>query len=141
MKKLIQFAVVMSIMGVTTLAQARDTAHYLSVQEALNSSEAKQILDPNVEVVFGSSKGQVIKQNLISNRKTNAFGKSDEQACRWAFLSAVKQFQEQAIKNNAHKVVNLMSYYKKNTYSKNGEYECHAGALMAGVTLKGDIAR
>ena len=31
------------------------------------------------------------------------------------------------------------SYYKKNTVSSETEYECHAGAVIAGVALIGDV--
>ena len=34
-----------------------------------------------------------------------------------------------------------MSYYKKNPYTSETQYECHAGNLIAGVALKGDIVK
>lgn len=121
-------------------AQARDTELKLSIQEAMKSPEAQQVLDPSVKVSFGGGGGAIIKKDLVSNKKTNAVGKSDEQACQWAFLSAVKQFQETAKSKGASRVVNVVSYYKRNTFGSSTEYECHAGAIMAGVALKGDLA-
>ena len=41
----------------------------------------------------------------------------------------------------ATKVNNLISYYKKNLYRSASQYECHAGGFIAGVALRGDIAR
>ena len=32
----------------------------------------------------------------VSNRKTNGFGKADEEGCRWATLSVLIAFQEKA---------------------------------------------
>ncbi|KLT72367.1 excinuclease ABC subunit A [Neisseria arctica] len=121
-------------------AQARDTQLKLSIQEAMSSPEAEKVLDPSIKVSFASGGGKIVKQGLVSNKKTNAVGKSDEKACQWAFLSAVKQFQDSAKASGASRVVNLVSYYKRNTFSSTKEYECHVGAVIAGVALKGDLA-
>lgn len=120
----------------------RNTTHYFSIQEALNSPEAKEILDPKIKLYWGKpAPGKVVKANATTNQKTNAANKTDEQACRWVFLSAVKQFQKSAAAQGATKVGNLVSYYNKNTYSSATQYECHAGNLLAGVALKGDIVK
>ncbi len=122
-------------------AQARDDTLHLSIDDALNSPKAAEVLDPSVKISFASGGGQIVKKDLVSNKKTNAVGKSDEEACQWALLSALKQFQETAKKHNATRVTNLVSYYKRNTFKSRSQYECHAGGLMAGVALKGDIVR
>ncbi|KGQ34273.1 excinuclease ABC subunit A [Gallibacterium genomosp. 2] len=120
----------------------RDTTHYYSIQEALNSPEAKEVLDPKIKLYFGKpASGKVIKAGLVSNRKTNAANKSDEKSCQWAFLTVVKQFQDTAKKQGATKVGNIISFYKKKPYRSATQYECHAGNLMSGVALKGDIVR
>lgn len=120
----------------------RDTAYHLSIDEALNSPEAKQVLDPKVKLYFGKpAPGKVLKAGIVSNRKTNNLNKTDKEGCQWAFLSAVKQFQERAAQQGATKVGNLVSYYKKNTYNSTTQYECHAGRSIAGVALKGDIVK
>ena len=46
--------------------------------------------------------------------------------------------QAQAVGANA--VVNIVSNYKNVVYSDAQKYECHAGAIMAGVALKADLA-
>jgi hypothetical protein len=38
-------------------------------------------------------------------------------------------------------VINIVSYYKKNVFSSATEYECHAGAIIAGVALKGTVVK
>lgn len=125
-----------------TACAPRNTTHYLSIQEALNSPEAKEVLDPNIRLYFGqAAPGTVVRKGLVSNRKTNAANKTDEGACLRAFLSAVRQFQDRAIESGASKVGNLVSYYKKNTHNSTTTYECHAGHIIAGVALKGDIVR
>lgn len=120
----------------------RDTVHYYSIQEALNSPEAKDVLNPNIKLYFGKpAPGRVVKAGLVSNRKTNNANKSDEKSCQWAFLTVVKQFQDRAAKEGASKVGNIISFYKKNPYKSTTQYECHSGNLMSGVALKGDIVR
>lgn len=132
-----------SITAILTAACApRDTTHYFSINEALNSPKAKEILDPKIKLHFGKAvKGQVVAADLVSNRKTNSSNKTDQEACQIAFLSAVKQFQDRAASNGATKVSNIVSYYKKNTYTSTTQYECHAGRAISGVALKGDLVK
>ncbi|OOF70730.1 excinuclease ABC subunit A [Rodentibacter caecimuris] len=137
--KLICIAMAAFVMGACA---PRNTTHYYSIQEALNSPEAKEILDPSIKLYFGKpAPGKVIRKGITTNPKTNAANKSDAKACQWAFLSAVKNFQERAAKEGARKVGNLVSFYKKVEYKSSTQYECHAGNLMAGVALKGDIVK
>ncbi|MDO4698456.1 MAG: excinuclease ABC subunit A [Pasteurellaceae bacterium] len=120
----------------------RHDVHYLSIDEALKSPAAKEVLDPRIKLYFGKpAPGNVLVKGVTSNPKTNALNKTDEQACQWVFLSAVKKFQERAKKEGATKVGNLVSYYKKNEYKSTSKYECHAGRSIAGVALKGDIVK
>ncbi|MDG6894484.1 excinuclease ABC subunit A [Volucribacter amazonae] len=141
MKGLIKLTVVSTAILLAACAP-RDTTHYLSIDEALNSPQAKQVLNPNIKLYFGKpAPGNVVAAGLVSNKKTNAANKTDQGACQWAFLSAVKQFQDRAASNGATKVGNLVSYYKKNTYKSTTQYECHAGNIIAGVALKGDIVK
>ncbi|WP_386698578.1 excinuclease ABC subunit A [Lonepinella sp. MS14436] len=127
---------------VLAACSVRDTTHHLSINEALNSAAAKKTLNSNVKLYFAkSAKGTVLAKDLVTNKKTNAANKTDVEACQWAFLSAVKQFQDRAVSMGATKVTNLVSYYKKNVYSSATEFECHAGHLISGVALKGDIVK
>jgi lipoprotein len=146
-KSLTLLAVGLAVLCSATGVQARDTKLLLPIKEALNyvgkKGSAKEILDPSIALVFGHGDGgdNILQADMVSNRKTNGFGKSDVDACHWAFLSAVKQFQQSAKDVGGTKVVNLVSYYKKREFKSTTEYECHAGAFIVGVTLKGDIAR
>jgi uncharacterized protein YbjQ (UPF0145 family) len=121
--------------------QARDTQYMLSIEEALKTVEAQQKLDNNMIFEFGRKSAGTVIEEAVSNRKTNAFGKSDKKACEWAFLSAMIALQEKAKSLGANKVTNIQSYYKKNAVSSQTEYECHAGAVVAGVALKGSIVK
>lgn len=125
-------------------ASARDTKYLLPIQEVLDMPEAREKLDGSVRFFFAGQRTPKVletKGSDVSNRKTNGVGKSDEEACRWAALSALLSFQDKAKTMDANAVVNLVSYYKKNEMASADQYECHAGAVVVGVALKGDYAR
>ncbi|WP_315853568.1 excinuclease ATPase subunit [Marinobacterium arenosum] len=125
-------------------AYSRDTKHLMSIQEALASADFKERLDPSIRLYFGNQKHPRVAKALgtfSSNKKTNAFAKSDEEACRWVMLSALLALQERAKKEGGNAVIDIASYYKKNTYSSRTEFECHAGAIMAGVALTGKVVK
>lgn len=125
-------------------ALARDTKHMLSIQDAMNSSEFQERLNPEVRFYFGDASHPAPQRRLgeyVTNKKTNAVGKTDQRACEWVFLSALLSLEQRALAEGGNAVVNIRSYYKKNTVSSTTEYECHAGAVIAGVALIGDVVR
>lgn len=125
-------------------AVARDTKHLLSIEEAMNSSTFQERLNPEVRFYFADSAHPAPQKRLgeyVTNKKTNAVGKSDREACEWVFLSALLSLEQRALSEGGNAVVNVRSYYKKNTFSSTTEYECHAGAVIAGVALIGDVVR
>ncbi len=125
-------------------ALARDTRHMFSIAEALRSTAAEQKIDENVRLVFGNRPHPPVAKKLgtyTSNRKTNAFNKSDKEACERAFLSAILSLQERARREGGDAVVNIRSYYKKTNVSHQTKYMCGAGAIIAGVTFRGDVVK
>ena len=125
-------------------AWARDTRHLLPIAEAMEANDAQEKLGGSVKFFFGTQKHPKVRTKFgsyVSNRKTNAVGKSDEKACNWAFLSAMVSLEKRAQQLGANAVVNIVSYYKKVEMSSPTEFECHAGAVIAGVALKGDFVK
>ncbi|WP_020209254.1 hypothetical protein [Gilvimarinus chinensis] len=123
-------------------AQARDDALMMPVADVL--SEYKDRLDPSVSFYFGEQSYPAPAKKMgefVSNKKTNAFNKSDEEACKWVMLSALLQMQERALAEGGNAVVDIRSYYKKKEVSSETEYECHAGNIMAGVALIGRVVK
>ena len=121
---------------------ARDDRNRYSIEDAMNTASAKEKLNKGYTFAFGSqSHGKVSARHgeYMSNKKTNAFNKSDEEACQWAFLSAMLSFQDRITAEGGNAVVNIRSYYKKGDFSSPTEFECGNGAIMAGVTFKGDV--
>jgi uncharacterized protein YbjQ (UPF0145 family) len=130
-----------SLLLMSTVTQARDTTLYLPIEEAMNAPAAKEQLNKGIKFYFGKNAPghSNSKGSFVANRKTNAFNKSDEEACRWVFLSSLLALQDQAVAQGGNAVVNIHSFYKKNEHFSNTDYECHAGAIMAGVALKGTV--
>ncbi len=125
------------------ISQARDTTHYLDfasvVQEATNAGR----LDGSVKFYLAGTtprNAKVVRSGVSTSKKTNAFNKTDEAACSWALQSALIAMQNAAKAAGANAVVNIASNYKHVEYKDSQKYECHAGAIMAGVALKGDLA-
>lgn len=132
----------LSLLPIT--AQARDTTHFLPfdavLQEALNAGR----LDGSVQFHLAGNKPSgtvsVVKSGVTTSKKTNAFNKTDEAACNWALQSALINLQQAAKAAGANAVVDIASNYKHVEYKDSQKYECHAGAIMAGVALKGSLA-
>ncbi|WP_372875374.1 excinuclease [Pseudomonas sp.] len=138
-------AAALLLAAIPTISQARDTAHFLPfdavVQEALNAGR----LDGSVKFYLAGNKPagkvSILKSGVSTSQKTNAFNKSDEAACRWVLQSALIRLQSAAKAAGANAVVDLASNYKHIEYKDSQKYECHAGAIMAGVALKGNLAK
>ena len=121
---------------------ARDTLQSYSIEEVLSSADGKAKLGTNIKFAFGKTSLGKVKKNhgeFRTNKKTNAFGKSDERACKWVFLSAMISLRDRAVTEGGNAVINIRSNYKNNTTSSETTFQCGAGAIMAGVALIGDV--
>ncbi|MCL2310766.1 MAG: excinuclease ATPase subunit [Proteobacteria bacterium] len=128
--------------------QARDDKHLLPIKDALElgkKQEGKWHLDEDIAFYFGDQSHPAVDATLvkgvITNKKTNAANKSDEEACNFAMLSALIQLQERARSEGGNAVINIESYFKKISFKSKDQFECHAGAIMAGVALRGDVVK
>ncbi len=141
-RRLLSLGVLFGGVLLSTASLARDTTHMLSIEEAMNTPEARERLDPNIRFVFGdTSDAETVTEhgNFVTNKKTNALNKSDEEACRWVMLSALLSLQDRVKAEGGNAVINIESFYDRQPMASNTEYECHAGAIMAGVALRGDV--
>jgi len=125
------------------ISQARDTAHYLPFDEVVAEATAAGRLDGSVKFYLAKRPAgtKIVRSGVTTSKKTNAFNKSDEEACRWVLQSALINLQSAAKAAGANAVVDLASNYKHVEYKDSEKYECHAGALIAGVALKGNLAQ
>ncbi|HUC69037.1 MAG TPA: excinuclease ABC subunit A [Stellaceae bacterium] len=132
------------MLSVTFSAQARDTEYHLKIGDLLQSAEYKDKVGSDVAFYFGSQPTPAVAQSFgafVTNRKTNSVGRPDEQACRWAMLSALVELRSRALKLGGNAVVGIESYYRKRGVPSESEYVCHAGAIIAGVALRGTVVK
>jgi uncharacterized protein YbjQ (UPF0145 family) len=146
MKRIVFSVIILALsIAATRWGYARDTKLLLPIATAMEgANNAKEKLSGSVKFFFGNQPHPQVLTKLgtdVSNLKTNAFGKSDETACNWVFLSAMIALDKRAQQLGANAVVNIVSYYQKIEMSSPTEFECHAGAVIAGVALKGDFVK
>lgn len=140
--KFITILSALSLVLIAPQAYSRDTKHMLSLSDALASADSKEKLDPSISLYFGGQSHPKITKSFgtfPTNKKTNSVNKSDEVACQWVLLSGLLALQSRAVKEGGNAVVNIASYYKKNTVSNETQFECHAGTFVSGVALIDEV--
>ena len=127
---------------ISPVSWARNDIQDYSIQEALSLEQAKEKLGNEIRFYFGNQKhGEIQKSygEFGTNKKTNAFLKTDKQACTWAFLSAMIQLEKRAIHEGGNAVINIKSNYKNKETVSETTFQCGAGNVVAGVALKGTV--
>lgn len=144
MSQILRVILVASIMVLAPMpAGARTTFHDLDIKQAMDSELGKaKLLDVPVYFV-GQSHAKVVSDMGVftANRRTNAFNKSDEQACRIAFLSAVIALQSRAQRLGGDAVVDVKSITKHQNLESATQYRCAAGNVVANVVLTGRVVK
>ena len=145
MKKLISsVSVLMAALMLATNVNAADLKVRLPISAAMNANDAKSRLGDSVKFYFGTQATPTVLERIAVDKtslKTNAFGKSNEKACNWVFLSDMLQLQKRAKELGANAVINIVSNYDNIEYTSEVDFECHVGAIMAGVAFKGEFVR
>jgi hypothetical protein len=144
MKKLIMVAVMLLLSFTSNLVLAREDVSEFSIENVMSLEQAKEKLGAEVRFYFGNQKhGKILKNwgEVSTNKKTNAFLKSDEEACTQAFLSALITLSKRAIKEGGNAVIKIKSNYKSKEFDSATSYQCGAGNVLAGVALKGTIVK
>jgi uncharacterized protein YbjQ (UPF0145 family) len=139
-----RLACMLALVGAAAAAQARDTKLMLPLAAAMSDNGAQSRLGGTVKFYFGKQATPPVLERLSvdqTSQKTNSFGKTPETSCNWAFLSAMLRLQQRAHELGANAVINIVSNYKNVENSSETEFECHDGALMSGVALKGEFVK
>ncbi|RYZ80783.1 MAG: excinuclease, partial [Moraxellaceae bacterium] len=76
------FLVTVLTAGFTASVHAADTTHNLDFNSAVERAVADGTLDGSVKFYLKGNKsgGKVLQQGIVTNQKTNGFGKSAEKA-------------------------------------------------------------
>jgi hypothetical protein len=144
MKRRLMFAALIASVATFAAApaSARNTVSTYPIDQALHSDSGK--VGDDVALYFAGQSHPGVEKTMgefSTNKKTNAFGRSDLDACQRVFLSAVLELQERARKEGGNAVINIKSNYKKDVLESATEYTCGAGAMVAGVALKGEVVK
>jgi uncharacterized protein YbjQ (UPF0145 family) len=141
MTKLIRWNIGAVLLALTQASFAADTFLDLPVDAALKSPHASTLLDVPV-FMSGQEHPAIVKTvgEYTSNKRTNAFNKSNEEACTIAFLSAIISLQDRAKKEGGNAVVDIKSITKHNDLVSATQFRCVAGAMIANVALTGTVA-
>jgi hypothetical protein len=125
-------------------ADARNTSYQLKIADVKADPRYAQNVPDDVAFYFADQPHPTVEKDLgefVTNRKSNSTFKSDEEACLWTMISALKQLRERAVQEGGNAVINIVSYYRKQAFSSQTLYECHAGAIVSAVALKGTVVR
>ncbi|WP_116135644.1 excinuclease ABC subunit A [Trinickia diaoshuihuensis] len=142
MKRHLKLAAIVALSFAATHAMARNSIESYSIASALDAGTGEGKVDDGIKLYFAGQPHPTVLKTLgeaATNKKTNAFGRSDEAACQHVFLSAVIALQKRAHEMGGNAVVNIKSNYKDQLTESPTEFVCGAGGLIAGVALKGDI--
>lgn len=133
-----------ALLSTGSITHARDSVLHLAFNDAVAKAVTSGKIDGSVKFYLagtGPKGGKVLNDNAITNKKTNGFGKSDEEACTWALFSALITLQDAAKAVGANTVTEIVSYYKRSEYKDSSNYECHAGGFVVGVALKAQLVK
>lgn len=143
MKKTSLIAIAL-VLGTAGVAMGRDAFLQLSIESALNSVNVKSELFPEIKLYWGDQsypEPKTVFGEYKTSQRTNAVGKSKEEACQWALAAALKQLQERALKEGGNAVINIKSNIKNRERSSETEYDCLAGSMMVNAALKGTVVK
>ncbi len=119
---------------------ARDVVVRQSIDEAMKTLEAQSYT--GVQFFFGDQGHGEIKKRFgsyDSRRTTNAFGKTDQESCQWAFLSGIKSLYQRALSEGGNAVISIQSITTGESVSSETEFVCRAGNVVSKVYLKGEV--
>lgn len=139
---LLRTSLAILVLVFTSNASAKDDRLMFPVKAAIERGIEEGIIDGTVKFYFGDTAHPAVKSKfgeVKTNKKTNAFNKSDLEACQWAFLGAIKAFHGKAKKLGANAVINIQSNYKNSPVKDDIQFQCGSGTWVAGVALKGDF--
>jgi hypothetical protein len=116
----------------------------IDVKTAIENSTGKnQPLDGIRYYMKGQKHGAVVEKMGVfkANRKTNAFNKSDQEACNIAFVSALIALQQRAKREGGNAVVDIVSLTNADDLESPTQFRCTAGNIVAGVVLQGRVVK
>ena len=122
--------------------KAADKKLVLPIAAAMAENAAQERLGDSVRFYFAGQDNPVVIKKLgedVTSQRTSAFGKSDEMACNWVFVSAMLALKKQAEALGANAVIHISGNFKDPGVVSPAGFECRIGTVMAGVAFKADF--
>ena len=136
---------ILLLAAVPGLSLASEKVVHLPFDSAVAAATQSGKLDGSVKFCLAGTapagKLTVVNDNVDVTRKTNAFGKKDQESCDWVLQGILISLQGDAKRVGANAVIDIVSNYNNTEYRDAHDYECHRGFLMSGVALKAKFAK
>jgi hypothetical protein len=131
------------LMAAPAVSMAAEKVIHLPFERAVAEATRNGKLDGSVKFYLAGigPRGKVLDDNVTISRKTNAFGKSDQETCNHVLETDLISLQDDARRAGANAVIDIVSNYNNVEFRDSQNYECHKGFLMSGVALKAKFAR
>ena len=135
---------VFALVSVAAPVLAKDTWHQFSASEAQASALGKDKLKPSIKLFMkGQKHAKVLKKagEYKSNKRSNGFGKSAQDACDTAFISALMSLQSRAEREGMNAVIDIYTITKNKKFESAEQYSCIKGAFATNVALMGTVVK
>lgn len=143
--KAIRLSLALLLTALPVASFAADRVVHLPFASVVAEAEKSGKLDGSVKFYLAGNtpagQVEVVKENVDVSRKTNGFGKKEQESCDWVLQSVLIGLQDEAKAAGANAVTDIVSNYNGAEYKDGEKYECHAGFLMSGVQLKAKLAK
>jgi hypothetical protein len=133
-------AILFTILSNAHPAEARDDRLSFEIKKVVNSFDGREKIAKDIQLFWGTQShppAYTEMSGVKTNLKTNAFNKTDEEACSWVLLSAIIALQNETRNAGGDGIVDIVSNYKNQPFDSKNQFECGAGTIIAGVALKG----
>jgi uncharacterized protein YbjQ (UPF0145 family) len=138
----IRYGVALSMLLLfTPQAIARNDAIMMPIARAMATAGAQLDLAASVKLFFGTTPTAPIGQDFGKVATLRRTSLTENGPCERVFVAALVDLQKRATAVGANAVINIVSYYNQQEFSSQDQYECHRGAAVTGVALRGDMVR
>ena len=141
---LIRVSLIIFTLLISSQAQARNDFKEFSISEAMALEQFKSKLGSDVRFYFGNNTPSGVTKTYgewPTQKKTNAFNKTDEFACQWALLSGLLSLKKRALAEGGNAVINIKTNNDHREKSNSSTFECEIGRIIGSVALKGTVVK
>jgi hypothetical protein len=143
MRRMSHAVVLTALLLAAPCAMAGDVAVMTPIGPALDTPHAHRELRSAVRFYFGKQVGPSVAQNFgsVVVHRRSVINAQDPSSCDRVFIAVLADLAKRASDAGGNAVVNIESFYKEHAVTSETAYECHRGAAVTAVTLRGDLVR